>query len=170
MLSIVIVLLCGALNRARGDASWLGNLPGRALWYVTPVIGLLALLAHGWAVAGAFALAYLFWAVWPWGRWFDLGRLPVDPLRPISAFEHIIDALAGNSDHRALLWRHLMIAPGLVLIGIAGTGLWVVLLAPIFAAVVVALYEAAWRLRPTAPILWAEIGVGALWGGLIAFL
>ena len=43
-------------------------------------------------------------------------------------------------------------------------------LALAFAALAVAAYEAAWRIRPANPIWIAELIVGALWGVLIVCL
>ncbi|SEG61143.1 hypothetical protein [Bosea lathyri] len=142
-------------------------LHGRPLWYVAPAVGLLAALVQPWPVAASLAVTYLLWGLFAWGRWFDLGRLPIDPFRPIDALERAIGAVSGGSDHLALFLRHVLILPGLALVGFVGGEPWLSAVAPFFAALVVALYEAAWRLSPTAPIILAEIGVGLLWGALI---
>jgi hypothetical protein len=168
--AFIIVLACAILNRMRGDDRWMPTwLPGRSLYYVAPAIGAVALLVDTWSVALAAAAAYFFWAVWPWGRWFDLGRL----LAPASAsngnFESIIEQLAGGSDHRALFLRHLMATPGLWLLGVlSGWPADLALVAPLlFAGVVTLAYELAWRSDPSNPIWLAELTAGAIWAGVI---
>ena len=171
-MTFVFVALCAALNRARGDDRWMPAwLPGRALWYVAPAIGLVAFVATGAAfTAVAAALAYLFWALWAWGRWFDLHRHPDgynrDGEQP-SIIERAIGALSSGSDHVALFWRHLLILPGLILVFWGASLLWPLALAIAFAAAAVAIHEAAWRWVPAYPIPVAEVATGALWGLLI---
>lgn len=164
----LIILALAALNRARGDDTWLTwlRLPGRALWYVAPVVGLLVWTIHPLPVAAAWALAYLVWAVPAWGRWYDLGRLPppVDGADPV---ERVIARLAGSSDHTALFIRHLFIVPGLALVSLASSSWWPIGAAIPAAALIVGTYEAAWRWAPRQPILVAELIVGVIWGALI---
>jgi hypothetical protein len=171
-MNILLVVLCAALNRARGDARWMPAwLPGRALWYAAPAIGLAAWL-FGASIFTAIAAtgAYLFWALWEWGRWLDLGRHPEgynrDGVEP-TILERTIGALSFGSDHAALFLRHLLILPGLVALFWGAGLIWPVALAIAFAAAVVAIHEAAWRFIPTYPIPAAEIATGALWGLLI---
>ena len=168
-MNVLIVIAASVIvNRARGDSSWMPSwLPGRALWYAAPLMGLIAAILHPWPIALAFATAYLFWGTFAWGRWFDLGRLPEgfaranvkpDPL------ERVIGALARGSDHVALFVRHLLILPGLVLLGWM-TGNWMLIaIAVPFAALVVGAYEPAWRFKPGAAILYAELLTGGAWG------
>lgn len=168
---IFIPLLLAALNRARGDDTWLTRLglPGRALWYCSPLVGLVALLVQSWPVAVAWALAFLVWAVPAWGRWYDCGRLPppVDGADPIERF---IERLSGGSDHVALFLRHLFVVPGLALVSLASGSWWPVGAAIPAAALFVLAYELAWRWAPRQPILVAELIVGALWGAMIVAL
>lgn len=170
-MNLLVVVLCAALNRARGDDRWMPAwLPGRALWYVAPAIGLVALIATGEVFTAVAAVAYLFWALWAWGRWYDLHRHPEgynrDGVEP-SIVERVIAAASFGSDHVALFLRHLMILPGLFLLFWGAGLLWPFVLSLAFAAAVVAIYEAAWRFVPTYPIPVAEIATGALWGLLI---
>ncbi|CAH1658062.1 conserved membrane hypothetical protein [Hyphomicrobiales bacterium] len=171
-MNIFLVVLCAALNRARGDDRWMPSwLPGRALWYVAPAVGLSA-WAFGAPVFTALAAtgAYLFWALWAWGRWFDLHRHPDgynrDGIEP-TIIELAIGAASFGSDHVALFLRHLMVLPGIILLFWGANFLWPLALSVAFAAAVVAIYEAAWRLVPTYPIPVAEVATGALWGFLI---
>lgn len=148
-MSVLILLVCAGLNRARGDARWLPSwLPGRALWYVAPALGLVALTVQPPLLAVAITLAYLLWGAPAWGTIYDLGRLP-----------------GGGSDHIRFFVRMLLAVPVLVVFGV-----WGVVLGVVFATLALAAYEAAWRLSPTNPIWLAELAVGVLWGGLILFL
>lgn len=167
---LFVIFLCAALNRARGDDRWMpARLPGRALWYVAPLVGVAALLVVSWPIAVATAAAYLFWGLWPWGRWYDLGRLPAPIAASNDNFETLIERLAGGNNHRALFLRHLMVAPGLVLLGwLAGWPAALIVIAPFLAAAAITLtYELAWRLNPSNPIWLAELATGAIWAGVI---
>lgn len=171
MTALLLVLLCAALNRMRGDDRWMPSwLPGRSLYYVAPVIGAAALLIVPWPAALAVAVAYFFWAVWPWGRWFDLGRLPA-PIAPTGDdFEIFIERIAGGNDHLALLMRHMMAVPGILLIGCfvpawsLGLTFGLALLVPV---AITAAYELAWRAQPSNPIWLAELAAGVIWAGVI---
>lgn len=77
---------------------------------------------------------------------------------------------SGGSDHAALFWRHCLVVPGLIVTGYL-LGDWRMGLIGIpFAAVIVAAYELAWRLRPRNPIWLAEVVTGGLWGLLLVSL
>lgn len=158
MLAALTVLACAALNRCRGDDRWMmGKLPGRPLYYVAPVIGL---VAWDWR----FALAYLAWGIPAHGRFFDLGRLPDDfgreGVKP-SPFERVLIALSFGSDYVAFFWRQALAVP--LLWWIVGP------LSLAFPPAVLAAYELAWRFGPRRPILYAELLTGALWGALIVW-
>ncbi|CAM5764366.1 hypothetical protein [Bosea minatitlanensis] len=147
--AVFILALCAGLNRARGDDRWMPSwLPGRALWYVALVIGLIALLSQPPLAAAAIALAYLVWGVPAWGTIYDLGRLP-----------------GASGDHLRFFARMLLAVPLLLVFGWCGA-----LLGVLFAGLSLAAYELAWRWRPDNPIWLAECATGALWGGLILAL
>lgn len=150
MFSALFILALGAgLNRARGDDRWMPSwLPGRALWYVAPAIGVVALLAQPPLVAAAIALAYLAWGVPAWGAIYDLGRLP-----------------GSRGDHLRFFARMLLAVPVLLVFG-----WWGALLGLLFAGLSLASYELAWRWWPDNPIWLAEGVTGALWGGLILLI
>lgn len=146
--AFLVLALCAGLNRARGDDRWMPScLPGRPLWYVAPLIGLVALLAQSPLAAAAIALAYLVWGVPAWGTIYDLGRL------------------GGSNDHLRFFARMLLAVPVLLVFG-----WWGALLGVLFAGLSLAAYELAWRWRPSNPIWLAELATGALWGGLILAL
>lgn len=167
----LLILIAAALNRARGDASWMPSwLPGRALYYASAGIGIASLLFAEPRIAAAWAIAYLAWGAPAWGRWFDLNRLPDGWARAgenPSTFEHWITDLAAGHDHIAMFLRQLLVFPGLVIVSL-GLWSWVPVLMTIpFAALALGCYELGWRLSPKAPIRTAELLNGALWGALI---
>lgn len=169
---VLLILIAAALNRARGDASWMPSwLPGRALYYASAGIGLASLLLYEPRIALAWGLAYLMWGIPAWGRWFDLNRLPDgwqrDGEEP-STFEQWITDLAGGRDHIAMFLRHLCVIPGLALVAFGLWSWWPLAFALPFAALALGCYELGWRLTPAAPIRTAELFTGALWGVLIA--
>lgn len=168
---ILLILIAAALNRARGDASWMPSwLPGRALYYASAGIGLASLLFYDARIALAWGIAFLIWGTPAWGRWFDLGRLPDGYARPDdgSTFEQWITELANGHDHVAFFLRQLLIVPGLLIVAFGLGSWWPLAFALPFAGAVLGVYELGWRLTPAAPIRTAELFTGALWGVLIA--
>jgi hypothetical protein len=169
MLTLAGILILMALNRVRGLDT---PLPGRSLYFVAPLVGLVAwglLGASAWT-SGAFALSYLVWGAPAWGRWFDLGRLPEGYARTEEpkGVEGFVDRL--GSDHFSFAVRQLMVFPGLALVAYL-TGSWApVLWVPVFAGMAVMLYELAWRFVPRYPIPVAEVLVGGLWAATILAL
>lgn len=166
----LLVLALIAVNRARGDDRWKPSwLPGRALFYAAGAVGLVSLLVAPPLLAIAWALTYLVWGLPPWGRWYDLGRLPDDFGRhsPPNLFERWVAELAAGVDHTALFLRHFAIVPGLLLVASLVEAWWLPLIGIPFAVVVVLAYETGWRLWPKQPILLAELLTGAIWGALI---
>jgi hypothetical protein len=157
ILKLLILPLCALLNRVRGT-DWLNRLglPGHARLYVSPAIAALAWAAHSSPWLGAI---YLVWSWPPWGRWFDLGRLPEGYAHPVpDAFERAIEACSFGSDYVALLIRHSLALPVAYFVWPWGL---------LFPPLAVGAYELGWRVTPQAPILTAELLVGVLWGGLI---
>jgi hypothetical protein len=149
ILSILVVLSTACLNRLRGDARWKPSwAPGRALWYVTPLIGLLAFTVLPWLPAALVALWYLLWATPAWGYLQLLGR-PVDGKGP-SGIEQKLLGVTGSNVHLAFLLRHLLAGP--------------------IAPLILGAYELAWRVRPQNPIIVGELITGALWGLMILML
>lgn len=170
-MNFLIPPVLAILNRMRGDDTWMPKwLPGRALFYVAPFVGLITWVVASWPIALTVAGTYLTWALTGWGRWFDLGRMP--PLtRERSALERAIEAISFGSDHIALFWRHMLITPGLALISYLTLNPLYLAAAPLIALAFVLCYEIAWRVDPRGePIRLAELIVGALWGVLIVTL
>jgi len=180
MIQALIIALSTIINRLSGDDRWMRAgfheqgakwLAGRPLPYTSLLMALLALPIHAAEVAPAFGLSYFLWRVLAWGRWFDLGRMPdgfnrvgIEP----EPYAKIIIKLSGGSDHLALFLRHLMVVPGLVLVGWLLSDWWTGLVAgPVFALALTLAYEAGWRLSSKNPIMTAELICGALWGLLI---
>lgn len=165
-MSFLIILTLAALNRARGDDRWKPSwLPGRALWYVAPLVGLVAWTVQPWPVAAAFALAYLVWAIPAWGHLYGLGRYSPD--REVDSLTATLLEIAGGNVYIAFFIRHLAILPGLFFVSLLAGSAWPFGAAIPAAWLFVLAYEAGWRWSPRHPILIAELIVGALWGGLI---
>jgi len=170
MLELVTLPLFAAFNRMRGDDTWMGNLPGRALYYVA---GLVGCIAHGFLpplAALAFALTYLVWGAPAWGRFYDLGRLPPDFAREgiePDLQERFLSWISRGNDHTALFIRHCYVLPGLVVTGYILDKAWLAPMAGTFAVLATLAYEFAWRVRPGNPIWVAELLTGALWGLLL---
>jgi hypothetical protein len=158
-LKLLIIPTCAALNRVRGTDTLKGlGLPGHGRLYVSPVIAGLAWLAGSSPWIGAI---YLLWSLPAWGRWQDLGRLPDDFAREgvkPDAFEAVINKLSFGSDYVALFLRHSLGTPVAYFVWPWGLA---------FPFLAVGAYELGWRVTPKAPILTAELIVGAVWGGLI---
>lgn len=174
--AICLVMICAVLNRVRGDASWMValHLHGRALYYATVLIGIIAgYVLRSRKLGLALAVTYLVWGVGPWGRWFDLGRLPDGFARegiPMGWYESSVWYLSGHSDHIAMFIRHLNVLPGIILLSFMLRSPRLCLIVPVFSLAIVSAYELAWRLCPTNPIFVAELLVGALWGVFILLL
>ena len=153
-----VMISLAILNRMRGDDRWMPSwLPGRALYYVAPMVGLIAWLVIGDAVKAAYiAVCYFVWAVFPWGHWIDLGRKPALD-RDLTAFERAIDTASGSDDHVSLFIRHCIALPVAMV-------WWPAVIAPLL---FLGAYEAGWRITKTYPIVVAELLVGAIWGLII---
>lgn len=170
MIPLIAIAACAGLNRARGDDRWMPDwLPGRALCYTAPLVGVVAAILGGISFGAAFGAAFFVWAVGPWGHLIGLGRFAPD--RPASGLETALIELAAGNAHLALGLRHLFALPGLMiaaavsrelLLGVPG--------ALAFAAFATGSYELSWRLRPSNPIIVAELATGALWGSLVVAL
>lgn len=165
MTGAFIVLSSAILHRLRGDDRWKPEwLRGRALFYVAPAIGLLALLMHRWPVALAFASGYAFWAVWGWGHIL----LRVGGRRPDRSPDVVEAALLALPGSLAPVFARMMFILPMTIAVAWLTGrpeYW--LAAPAFAALATIAYHALFR--PLAAYDWlrAELVIGALWGILI---
>ena len=164
MIAALIPLISAALNRARGDDRWKPSwLPGRALFYVAPAMGLLALTAQPWPKALAVALGYLFWAVWAWG--YPLAALGgVTPSRAPDALER---ALMAIGTPWAAMARMAFILPCLVALALLGSGWQILIFAPAFVGLSVLSYYAFLAEPDMEDWRNAELATGALWGILI---
>lgn len=168
---MLILIAMTLLNRVRGlTFEWL---PGRNIYFVAPMVGV---LRYGQTLeiltSVAFGVGYLLWGSAPWGRWYDLGRLPVEHGREHiapNAYEKIVQAISFGSDHLALLVRHFSgLLPLFLFLGLRAHALELWVAYTLLAAIlIVTAYELAWRIRPSKPIIIAELQVGFLWGFLI---
>jgi hypothetical protein len=180
--ALALIPFLAFLNRVRGGLLGIG--PARWLYVVSGVLAVALTLAYGWRFGLGWGLAYLAWGAPGWGRWYDLGRLPENYMRPSPpepgtyhyAFEWIAKRMPGFSgrlhkDHWALLIRHLLIVPCLAIPGYL-TGEWWLVWAGFPAAfLIVASYEIGWRLhaagKTSGPTGIGEWLTGLVWGGLI---
>ncbi|CAM5764780.1 hypothetical protein [Bosea minatitlanensis] len=163
--ALAIILACALLNRLRGDDRWKPAwLPGRALFYVAPAIGTVALLAQPWPVALAFAGGYVFWAVWGWGHiLMRVGGFRPD--RPPDAVERALLRLPGSI--LPIFARMLFALPAAIAVAwLSGRPeFWIA--APSFAAVATFAYHVLFRPIGAYDWLRAEFAIGGLWGLLI---
>lgn len=96
MISLIVVAACAILNRLRGTKDWRPSwLPGRSLYYVTPVVFVLSWMYVPLFEAALIAGTYLLWGSTPHGHLFTFGT--VFPDREISWFEkQLLKVSKGN--------------------------------------------------------------------------
>lgn len=166
MYAVATILACSVLNRMRGDDTWMQKLglKGRALFYIAPMVGVVSLLTNSLFMSIAIALSYMFWAIPPWGRWFDMNRLDDTPRKDPSWYEAIIDSASGGRDWLAMLMRMSILVPLFLVISATSCNDIPAIISLPMSAILVACYEAGWRLYPKQPILIAELLSGAVWG------
>lgn len=159
MIAGAVVLAMIVLNHLRGGGglfrvSWLlDKIPGRILYWIAPIVGLLAWVVLPWPKAIAFSLAYLIWGVAEWGRWFSLGRLPRKG--ELSWFARAIESVAGSNDYAAFTLRNfVMLVPAFYFFP------FLLALVPLQTGA----YELGWRISPKGGIGAGELLTGALWG------
>lgn len=159
-----VIVVCALLNRVRGGGLWGDKLPGRALLWVTPVIGAIAAAFYPWPVAIAFAGAYLFWGLWSWGHVLaSVGGYKPD--RSPSLLEAAL-ALLGPPVVQTFA-RQSFVAVGVGAVAWLIGSPWFLLAAPAFAALATLAYVVLFR--PLGAMDWAraEFAVGGLWGLLL---
>lgn len=168
MLTVLAIAFTAFLNRVRGGGFWGDKLPSRPLFWITPVIVLIAFAFKPILVAVALGATYLFWGIWPWGHLYSIGRLSAEQMgREISDLEAMLLNWVSDNYFWAFVLRHLFVLPGLILAVVFGGPFYLLILAPIFAVLAAQAYELAWRHHPTNPIWVAELLTGALWGVLL---
>lgn len=172
VIAFLIMILTSLLNRVRGDDTWMRHgfdplaakrIPGRALFYVTPAMFLVAWMWQPWSVALAFAAGYFFWAVWPWG--FILAQVGgVRPIRYPHPVEKALLKLPGAT--LPLFARMLFILPACVAVAYLTGSIWFWLAALAFAVAATIVYRILFRPISSYDWLRAELAVGYLWGVL----
>ncbi len=165
LVSVLVVLACGAINRLRGDEAWKPSwMPGRALIYASPAIAAVSLAVQPWPIAIAFGAGYVFWAVWGWG--FVLMRVGGRrPARNPDVVERCLLVLPGSI--APVFARMLFVLPAAITVAwLTGRAeFW--LAAPAFSAIATVAYHALFQ--PIGRLDWlrAEVVCGALWGVMI---
>jgi hypothetical protein len=164
LLACGLAVACALLNRVRGGGLYGDLLPGRALLWVTPAIGLVAWVFNPWPIAIAFAGGYLLWGLPGWS--YLLCRIAgIAPPRSASTLEAACCVAPGVI--APFFVRMLFVLPGVIAVAWLLGNWWFVLAAPAFAAAATAAY--ALLFRPIGMLDWprAEFATGALWGLLI---
>jgi hypothetical protein len=164
LLACGLVVVCALLNRVRGGGLYGDLLPGRALLWVTPAIGLLAWTIHPWPIALAFAGGYLLWGLPGWS--YLLCRIAgIAPPRSASTLEAACNVAPGII--APFFVRMLFVLLGVVGVAWLLGNWWFLLAAPVFAAAATAAYKLLFR--PLGMLDWprAEFATGGLWALLI---
>lgn len=160
---LFLVAACAVLNRVRGGGFCGDALPGRALFWVAPVVGLLAWTVHPWTVSLAFAAGYLFWGLFSWGYTMAMlgGHYPDRPMSGLELF------LAGFGPYLGAVVRMLFVLPGVAAVSYLLSAPSFLLSAPVFALVSTEIYRQLFVSDDNDDWQNAEIATGALWGLLI---
>ena len=93
--SLWLMPLCAVLWRLQGGAWFASRLPGRPVFYIAPLIGIISAMVDRSAYIGAAVAVALIWASFiPHGRWFSLEHLDRSATnRAPSLFERSIEAI-----------------------------------------------------------------------------
>ncbi|CTQ45780.1 hypothetical protein [Roseibium aggregatum] len=148
-------------------------LPGRALYWVSPVLGLIAGLFWGWQLGVIVGVGFWLWRMTGWGLWFDLHRDDEEQKndkRHDDLFVKAINAISFGSDYVALFWRHALffLPVPLAWFFLAGNPFVAPLYAVAFGVLAVGAYELRWHTSLGNTL--SEMLVGGLWWLFIAFL
>lgn len=161
MIDAILIPALSAINRFRGGGLYADRLPGHPRLYAAALVAAVSFFAVGPFDAALVGLCFLAWSWLPWGRWFDLGRMPDNYVeRKPNDFEILINRLP--NDHVRFTVRNLI---GLIPAAALISPLFL-LLAPAQTAA----YEAGWRITPKAPTVTGEWLTGALWGLFVWWL
>ncbi|WP_421983340.1 hypothetical protein [Roseibium sp.] len=163
------------LNRIRGGgmSSLTDRLPGRALYYVSMIIGGLTASILDPVLGAIVALGFLIWGAPGWGLWFDLGHEDAmqagDP-RNDDLFVKVVEFIAFGSDHVAMFLRlGAFVAPVLAAWQyLEGASPWICAAAAPFGLLGVGAYML--RYRTTWGNTLSELLIGLLWWALILFM
>jgi len=172
-MAYLLILILPFLNRAAGNGFYglSSYLRGRALYYVSILLFFILWPLYGLANAVILSSCFLIWRTPAWGRWFDIGTMPVLE-RKANKFERmleiIISPLASKGgvvfDFLCLLLRNIVCLTPLALV----TGFS---LATFFLAFFITLSYALFAsLRPTNPIPSAELLAGLVWASYMIVL
>jgi hypothetical protein len=159
-----IIVACAVLNRVRGGGFWGDKLPGRALLWVAPAMGLVAWAVNPWPVAVAFGLGYLAWGVLAWS--YILCRLAgIEPPRSPGIGEAFCMLAPGKV--APVFVRMMFVLPCVVAVAWLLGNWWFLAAALAFAAAATAVYALLFRPIGSHDWMRAEIATGAVWGLLI---
>lgn len=142
----------------------------KPLFVVAPIIPIIALLAGAPVVTSLLlGVGYFVWALPAWGRWFDLGNLPDEYNRTEGKYadplERWIDWYA-ETDMQAMFLRHGIVLFA-VCVALSCFSTIYLIMWPIWTSGIILAYIIGWTYAPAAPILVAELLVGAVWGAMV---
>lgn len=174
---LVSFILFPIINRWRGGGSgFLNNLPGRPIYWATILTFPTFLVVSGNIFfAGCMALTYFIWAVYGWGLWFDLNRLPVNDTESRNKrwLEKTLTRISGGNDYIAFTLRHIIfVSPGIAFTTIFfGLTYWLIPFGTLFFSLLVtSAYYLGWKYIPNYPTVAGEYITGfmiALCGNIL---
>lgn len=172
MMALLLIPFCAWLNRFRGGG-WPGHIIGGPAVVPSILLGLAVWPLYGVPYALISFIGYLFWAIWGWGAYHDMGRSDIHELE-IDWIDKITRPLLGNDfagDLASMALRQFYAAPFFLGAFIYGVPWWVF---PIFVITVPLCYVVPFRLLwpyglfHLTPTALAELATGAIWGAAIA--
>ena len=154
MIEFLAVPALAFINRVRGGGcKFFNEFPLHTRVWASLMVFIVLVPMTTLVTAAALAGAWFIWALLPWGRWYDLGRMANDPERKNTWLEAQLSKV-GN-DHVAFTLRNVIaLVPAAII-------------SPYFmilAFLQTLIYEAAWTFWPSNPIRMAEYIMGAAWG------
>lgn len=185
MLLAIVTAAFAALRRLGGDDRWMaliGLTHGRAFWWLAPFYGMIpALLGADVFVCLSWVAAHVILMLFPHGRWYDLGRAPVDfardgpPTLTNDTLSFLIEAPvkllfergSWAFDATCLFLVKFAVVLGFAVVWYAGGMSYPVLWALALAAVSLIGYEIGWRVNPNWFALIGEIIHGGAWGVIL---
>lgn len=165
----LLLLLAALANRIRGGGLSADRWPGHSRLYAAPGMAVVAWLAGAGWVALVWGLGFFVWSTLPVNRWDVLGRTPQGrPTWPEAIIEAVADHLPLPMTHGPLFVRECAgIAPCLTAVALFGGPWWLWTLAPVYAALAVAVTEVAHWLPVRKFRVPSDLGIGGLWGILL---
>jgi hypothetical protein len=169
-------ILAGAvLNAMRGGNIKPAFFPLHARYWAALGAYLMLLPVMPWQQALLVSVALIFWAQWPWGRWYTLNRLPRDISGPPNRFEDLVEHIGDDGGVRrdaVCLWLRMLI--GILPIPIAAAlflARYDLLVYALFIALaMLSAYAVGWAISDQYAIRIAEFLSGGILGAAVFYL